>query len=39
MRFDLLWAAAGAPDAVFPVTPADLLRLSGGRLAAFKQAG
>lgn len=39
MRFDLLWAAAGAPDAVFPVTPADLLRLSGGRLAAFQQAG
>jgi prolyl-tRNA editing enzyme YbaK/EbsC (Cys-tRNA(Pro) deacylase) len=26
-----LWAAAGLPDAVFPVTPQDLLRASGGR--------
>jgi prolyl-tRNA editing enzyme YbaK/EbsC (Cys-tRNA(Pro) deacylase) len=26
-----LWAAAGLPDAVFGVTPADLIRASGGR--------
>ncbi len=28
-----LWAAAGLPDAVFPVSPDELLRVSGGRLA------
>lgn len=28
-----LWAAAGLPDAVFPITPGDLLRASGGRVA------
>lgn len=30
---DLLWAAAGRPDAVFPVTPADLERASGAMVA------
>jgi Cys-tRNA(Pro) deacylase len=30
MRHDKLWAAAGLPDAVFPITPGDLLRVSGG---------
>jgi prolyl-tRNA editing enzyme YbaK/EbsC (Cys-tRNA(Pro) deacylase) len=28
-----LWAAAGLPDAVFAIAPADLLRISGGRVA------
>lgn len=28
--FATVWAAAGLPDAVFPIAPADLLRLSGG---------
>jgi prolyl-tRNA editing enzyme YbaK/EbsC (Cys-tRNA(Pro) deacylase) len=28
-----LWAAAGLPDAVFAVTPHDLIRVSGGRAA------
>ena len=28
-----LWAAAGLPDAVFPIRPDDLLRASGGRIA------
>lgn len=27
-RFDLIWAAAGHPNAVFPLSPADLVRLS-----------
>lgn len=27
-----VWAAAGLPDAVFSIAPADLLRASGGRL-------
>jgi Cys-tRNA(Pro) deacylase len=30
LRHDTLWAAAGLPDAVFPITPGDLLRVSGG---------
>ena len=30
---DLLWAAAGRPDAVFAVTPADLERASGAQVA------
>lgn len=29
----VIWAAAGAPNAVFQLTPADLLRLTGGRRA------
>jgi len=28
--FATVWAAAGLPDAVFPIAPADLLRLSDG---------
>ena len=28
-----LWAAAGAPNALFPLTPAELLRITGGTLA------
>ncbi|MCL6645861.1 MAG: hypothetical protein K6U88_12980 [Dehalococcoidia bacterium] len=27
VAFDRVWAAAGAPDAVFPVDPRELLRL------------
>lgn len=30
---DVVWAAAGLPDAVFPVRPEDLVRASGGRVA------
>jgi len=29
---DELWAAAGLPDAVFPITPNELVRASGGRV-------
>ncbi|MDQ2951140.1 MAG: YbaK/EbsC family protein [Chloroflexota bacterium] len=28
LAFDVVWAASGLPDAVFPITPADLVRLS-----------
>lgn len=31
--FDTIWAAAGTPNAVFSLTPADLERLTGGRFA------
>jgi Cys-tRNA(Pro) deacylase len=30
-----VWAAAGTPDAVFALTPADLLRVAGGTVASF----
>jgi prolyl-tRNA editing enzyme YbaK/EbsC (Cys-tRNA(Pro) deacylase) len=30
LRYDEVWAAAGTPDAVFGITPADLLEASGG---------
>ncbi len=33
-----IWAAAGTPNAVFPLTPQELVRLSGGRVADVKQA-
>ena len=33
VRFPMIWAAAGTPNAVFSLTPADLERLTGGRYA------
>jgi prolyl-tRNA editing enzyme YbaK/EbsC (Cys-tRNA(Pro) deacylase) len=35
LRFDLIWAAAGTPDAVFPLTPRELLACTGGAEADF----
>jgi prolyl-tRNA editing enzyme YbaK/EbsC (Cys-tRNA(Pro) deacylase) len=35
MRHDVVWAGAGAPDAVFSIVPAELVRLSGGTVASF----
>ena len=32
-RFDRIWAAAGHPNAVFPLSPGDLSRLTGAPLA------
>ncbi|HZD80598.1 MAG TPA: YbaK/EbsC family protein [Actinomycetota bacterium] len=37
MSFDVVWAAAGAPDAVFPLSPDELVRLSGGAVIGFAQ--
>ncbi len=28
LRHEIVWSAAGLPDAVFPISPADLVRLS-----------
>ena len=36
LAFDEIWAAAGTPRSVFPLTPADLLERSGGEVAAVK---
>lgn len=33
LAHEVVWAAAGLPDAVFPIGPADLVRASGGRVA------
>jgi prolyl-tRNA editing enzyme YbaK/EbsC (Cys-tRNA(Pro) deacylase) len=32
-RFPIVWAAAGTPNAVFRITPADLIRLTQGQVA------
>ena len=37
-EFDRVWAAAGSPMHVFETTPAELLRISGGRLADIREA-
>src|SRR5207248_2736314 len=37
LQYDVVWAAAGSPDAVFPITPADLLRLSAAEPADFAE--
>nr|MBP8975018.1 YbaK/EbsC family protein [Anaerolineae bacterium] len=31
-QFDVIWAAAGTPNAVFRLTPADLERMTGGEV-------
>jgi prolyl-tRNA editing enzyme YbaK/EbsC (Cys-tRNA(Pro) deacylase) len=33
LAFDEVWAAAGLPDAVFPIAPSELVRLSGAAVA------
>lgn len=35
--FDVVWAAAGTPRHVFPVTPMALVRLTGGTIADIRQ--
>ena len=39
LQYEQIWAAAGAPDAVFKLTPADLQRVTNGQVAAVAQAG
>jgi len=36
MRYDSIWAAAGTPNAVFPLTPDDLLKMINGKVAIVK---
>ena len=35
-QYDTIWAAAGTPRAVFRLTPVDLHRITGGRVASVK---
>jgi prolyl-tRNA editing enzyme YbaK/EbsC (Cys-tRNA(Pro) deacylase) len=37
LAHEVLWAAAGTPDSVFPIVPDDLVRSSGGSPADFKE--
>jgi prolyl-tRNA editing enzyme YbaK/EbsC (Cys-tRNA(Pro) deacylase) len=37
LGFDRIWAAAGTPDSVFPLTPAELLRCTGASPADFSE--
>jgi prolyl-tRNA editing enzyme YbaK/EbsC (Cys-tRNA(Pro) deacylase) len=39
MQYDIVWAAAGTPRHVFPITPAELHRLTGGRVVDLKVTG
>jgi prolyl-tRNA editing enzyme YbaK/EbsC (Cys-tRNA(Pro) deacylase) len=38
LQFDEVWAAAGTPNAVFRISPADLVRVSGGTVADVREA-
>ncbi len=37
LQFDQLWAAAGTPHAVFRLTPAELVKITGGQLVKLKE--
>ena len=36
LQFDLIWAAAGTPKAVFELTPDDLQKMTGGKVVGVK---
>ena len=36
LQFEVIWAAAGTPHAVFPLPPGDLPALTGGRVVALR---
>ena len=37
LQYDVVWAAAGTPHHVFPIAPADLVRVTGGRVADVRE--
>ncbi|ANC91487.1 YbaK/EbsC family protein [Azospirillum humicireducens] len=37
LRLETIWAAAGTPNAVFRLTPADLVSMTGGRVEAVRK--
>ncbi len=37
MRYERIWAAAGTPHAVFELDPADLARITGGRVVSLER--
>ena len=38
LRYHVLWAAAGTPHSVFPISPEDLVRASGAEVVDLKEA-
>ncbi len=36
LQYEEIWAAAGNPNAVFRLTPADLIKMTGGRVVSVK---
>jgi len=36
LKYEEIWAAAGTPNAVFKLTPSDLIKMTGGRVVAIK---
>jgi prolyl-tRNA editing enzyme YbaK/EbsC (Cys-tRNA(Pro) deacylase) len=39
LGYDLVYAAAGLPECVFPIAPAELVRVTGGRVVDIKEGG
>ncbi len=39
LQYELVWAAAGTPNAVFPIAPDELQRITGARVADLAAAG
>ena len=37
LQYDEVWAAAGAPNAVFPIQPSELVRVTGARVLDVKE--
>lgn len=37
LSYEIVYAAAGAPTAIFPITPPDLVRVTGGRVTELAQ--
>lgn len=36
LQYEEIWAAAGSPNAVFRLTPSDLVKMTGGRVVSIK---
>ena len=39
LSYQVVWAAAGTPDSVFPISPDELVRTTNGQVANFKEEG
>jgi prolyl-tRNA editing enzyme YbaK/EbsC (Cys-tRNA(Pro) deacylase) len=37
LQYDVIWAAAGTPNAIFKITPPELVRISGGQVVCVKK--
>jgi prolyl-tRNA editing enzyme YbaK/EbsC (Cys-tRNA(Pro) deacylase) len=36
LQYEEIWAAAGSPNAIFKLTPSDLIKMTGGRVVSIK---